>query len=551
MQLNHIAALAALGISALVCSCSDSLSEVGSSVMPSSDGISIKSAIFEVPVGTSYRDSVYVRTGYPLLGNITDPEFGQVKAGYLAQFYSSTEITLDSYDSKDSCVFDILKTTAPAELGFDWDDYHYTSWDSLIGNTIDSMTIRIYYNSYYGDSLTPMQLSVYALNPDVDFAKEPESAFYSNNDFSDYYDEKNLLGRKAYTAANRELSDSVRGLSDYMPYMEIKLKDELKDQFYRKLVEAQVARDKKNPHRGECEDVFSSIDKLRSTLLSGVCVKPTYGDGNLIKVYYTAIYFFYSSYHRYDVDGSFLRNAEDTKDSTYVSNHVKYMAVTPDVIQMSGYSFNDPNQSSRLTDPDNSYITSPMGYYSTLDLPIGKIINQMMNDPLRTPGDSTYFLNSANFYLMMDKPTGTLLAEKPAPTVLMVEESEMTSFFEEGHLPDSETSCYAAYYCDSVPKDNYHNPNEGVYYYSFGNIYSVITGLAKAHGWDKTKDTSVPEDLSVRMAVIPVDVTTNAQYGTVLQVSNYILPTAAKIRRDPKQQVIRMLYSLEGSSAKN
>lgn len=541
--------LAALCTLIALGSCSDSLSEIGKSVMPSDDGISIKTASFDVNVATGYRDSVYVRTGYPLLGNITDPDFGQVNAGYLAQFYSSTKISLNTYDSSDSLIFDILKTSAPRELGMDPDN-RYKAWDSIIGNRIDSMTIRIYYNSYYGDSLTPMQVSVYSLNPEVDFTTLPESEFYSNNDFSKYYTEENLIGQKAFTAANRELSDSVRSLSGYTPYIEIRLKDELKERFFRKLVEAEVARDEKNPHHTEYTDVFSDISELRKSLLSGVCVKPTYGDGCMIKVYYTAVYFFFSSYHRYDVDGTLLRNADDDADSTYTTSHVKYLAVTPDIIQMSGYQFNDPNKERRMQEQDTTFITSPMGYYTTLDLPVGRIISTMMEDKNRLEGDSTYFLNSANFYLQCFKPEGTLLSATPAPQVLMVEESDITSFFEEGKLPDSETSCYASYVADSVPNGNYNDPKSGVYYYSFGNIYSVITGLAKLHGWSKEKNTPIDPNLTVRMAVLPVDVTVNKTYGTVLSLSNYILPTAAKIKRNSGLQNIQMIYTIAGDATK-
>lgn len=527
-------------------SCSDDLSELGESVRPSNDGISIKTKSFNLKTYTGYRDSVYVRTGYPLVGNITDPDFGQVTASYLAQFYTSSKMGLDERDSNDSLTFGILRTSAPKELGYDWADYQYKPWDSIIGNKIDSMTVRIYYRTYYGDSLTPMQLSVYRLNPKVDFETLPESEFYSNNDFSELYDEKNIIGRKGFTSANRELSDSVRELDDYMPYVEVKLTDDLKDQFYRLCVEAAIARDNDNPHHTEFSDIFTDQKAMREKFLSGICVKPTFGDGVMVKVFYTAIYFFYSSFHRYDVDGTLLRNEADDADSTYVVNHVKYMAVTPDVIQMSGYKMVDEKLDQRMQDKDTAYITSPQGYYSIIDLPVGEIINTMEDDPLRIPGDSSYFLNASNLYLQAYKPKGTLLSYTPTPTVLMVEKDAMTSFFEEGKLPDGTTSCYAQYASDSVPNANYPTA-DGIYYYSFGNIAPVITGLATKHGWSKSGLKKIPRDLSIPMAIIPVDATTNTQ-GTVLSVSNYILPTATKLKKHEGDQTIQMIYTVEGSS---
>lgn len=540
--------LAAQSLFLATISCSDDMGALGESVRPSDDGITVKAMSFNVNTYTGYRDSIYVRTGYPLVGNITDPDFGQVTASYLAQFYTSSKMGLDERNSADSLTFGILRTSAPKELGYDWDDYHYKPWDSIVGNKLDSMTVRIYYRTYYGDSLTPMQLSVYRLNPKVDFETLPEKEFYSNNDFSDLYSENNIIGRKGFTSANRELSDSVRELSDYMPYIEIKLKDDLKDQFYRLCVEAAIARDKNNPHRSEFSDIFTDQKAMREKFLSGLCVKPTFGDGVMIKVFYTAIYFFYSSFHRYDVDGTLLRNSADDGDSSYVVDHVKYMAVTPDVIQMSGYKMVDDNMDQRMNEKDTAYITSPQGYYSIIDLPVGEIINTMEDDPLRIPGDSSYFLNASNFYLQAYKPKGTLLSNTPTPTVLMVEKASMTEFFEKGKLPDGTTSCYAQYKCDSVPNANYPT-TDGIYYYSFGNIAPVITGLAEKHGWSKNGLKKIPRDLTVPMAIIPIDATTNTT-GTVLSVANYIIPTATKLKKGQDAQTIQMIYTVEGAGNK-
>ena len=547
---GYFAALAAaMTISFATSSCNDDLSAIGQTSRPETDGITIKFNTFDVDLASVYRDSVYVRTGYPLLGSITDPQYGELQAGFLAQFYANKETGLDVWNSNDSLTFSILRTSAPADLGLDPKGI-YQSWDSIIGNRLDSMTIRIYYQSYYGDSLSPMQLSIYSLNPGIDFADQPESEFYSNNDFRDLYtpDAAHLLGSKGYTAANRELSDSIRNLKDYMPYVEVKLSDEKKNEFYRLCVEAALARDNSkpgDPYYGVYKDIFTEADALRNSWLSGVCVKPTFGDGSLVKVYYTAIYFFYSSYHRYAEDGTILRNAADDGDSTYVANHVKYVAVTPDVIQMSGIKFLDSEKDSRLASPDSAFISSPQGYYTTLDLPVGKMITSILSDESRR--DSSYFLNAANFYLKAYKPHGSLLSNTPPPTVLMVRNDSVNTFFEEGMLPSSRTSCYATYVCDSIPNANYADPTQGVYYYSFGNIAPVIMGIAESTGWDKSSGEPIDPNLTVKMAIIPVDVTTSSQ-GALLSVSNYVLPTAVRLRKGTGQQKIQMIYTLEGTN---
>lgn len=559
-------------------SCSDSLSEIGASTRPYTDGITISVDTFNVPIQTVFRDSVYIRTGYPLLGSLNDPYYGKLEASYLAQFYANEETSMNIHttsNNQDSLLFDILKTSLVQELEKQepgqWAPLSmYTSnFDSLVNNTIDSMTIRIYYESYYGDSLAPMQLSIYSLNSNVDFDALSESEFYSNNTFQQMYSKKNVLGRKSFTAANRELNESDRNASDYMDYIEVKLSDEYKDQFLRYAVHAALALDgkvaKEAPNYPKHVNIFTDQSALRSSWLSGVCVKPTFGDGVVINVYYTAIYFFYSSFHRYaDDKGTLLRNSADDGDSTYVTKHVKYIAVTPDVTQLTGLNFIDEHKGERLAEKDTAYITSPLGYYSTIDLPVGKIINRMMSDPLRN--DSSYFLKDATFYLKAYKPTYSTLAKNTAPTLLMVQLDSINTFFEEGTMPNRRTSCYASFTCDSIPKDNYLDPNAGLYYYGFGNINSVILGLAENAGWHKEKTQTTDQwveilkskgklsadqtldDFYVRMALLPVDATTSSSYGTLLSIANYIHPTAVCLQKGSNKQSIQMIYSLEGST---
>lgn len=574
--------MAAMAIGMLInfSSCKDEISEIGYTTRPENDKINIVTDTLQCGVASAYRDSIYVRTGYPLLGNITDPEYGTIKAGYLAQFYASTKLGLTYYDG-DSITFNILRTSAPKEYGFDDKNIYTSRFDSLINNDIDSLTLRIYYNTYYGDSLSPMQLSVYALNKDAKLETEPEKAFYSNYDFTKYYSTSNLMGKKAYTAANRVLSEADRKEAG-SNYIEIRLDEELKHKFLRSAIEAAIARDDAGRATyPSYEDIFSSISSMRENFLSGVSIQPTFGDGSIIKVYNTAIWFYYRSYHRYNKDGTILRNATDTADSTYVTSHQKVMAVTPDVVQMASLGLKDIKKDDRLQDPESAFITSPQGYYATLDLPVGHAIRHMMDHEGRQ--DSAYFLGGANFQLMCQKPQGALLSSTPVSHVMMVEESHMNKFFEDSKTPEAKSSAIGTYVADSISNQ--------IYYYTFGNLSTLILGLASNEaygGWNKTMDTPIEwankiqqknpftflpwinlssktnadyrndaslraevqkalDSFTVRMAIIPVDVTTNQQNGSVLSVSNYILPTAIKVKRDATKQFLQYIYTLGGA----
>ena len=563
-----------------ISSCDDDISEIGFTTRPDNDIIHVVTDTLQCGVATGYRDSIYVRTGYPLLGNITDPEYGSIKAGYLAQFYASTKLGL-TYHEGDTITFDILRTSVPQELGLDTKNVFKSRFDSLMNNDIDSLTLRIYYNTYYGDSLSPMQLSVYALNKDARLEKEPEKAFYSNYDFTKFYSKDNLLGKKAYTAANRTLSEDDRKTAG-SAYIEIRLDENFKNSFFRSAVEAAIARDKDGKASYPAyKDIFSSIESMRENFLSGVAIQPSFGDGSIIKVYNTAIWFYYRSYHRYNKDGTILRNATDTADSTYVTSHVQVMAVTPDVVQMASLGLKDIKKEDRLQDKNNAYITSPQGYYTTVDIPLGHVIRHMMDHESRK--DSAYFLGGANFYLMCEKPQGALLSSTPVEHVMMVEESHMNRFFEESKIPEAKSAAIGTYVADSV--------NTQLYYYTFGNLSTLVLGLASEKeygGWNKAMSSPIEwakniqqknpftflpwinlssktnedyrndaalraevqkalDNYTVRMAIIPVDVTSNAQTGAVLSVSNYILPTAIKVKREAKKQFLQYIYTLGGA----
>lgn len=580
---------------AAMTSCTDDMSELGLSTMPREDKITAFHGLEIVPVNGAFRDSMYIRTGYPLVGSITDPVLGEVTAGYMAQFYASKNIEMTDYGMShtgavDSAVFHILRTSV---MNKDWKyglskldpNGIYTPeafrkrgmvWDSIVNNDIDSMTVRIYYQTYYGDSLAPQQLTVYQLPDNAKLDEEPDEHFYNgewiDKAMNDYCKDEYIIGRKSFTAANRVLSDSVRHLSSYLPYIEIKLSDELKEKFLHASVEASIKRDNRfggQKAYPQYADIFSNIATLREQWMSGIAVKSTFGTGCIVKVYNTAVYFFYRSFHKYDKDGTLLRNPDDTKDSTYTLSHVQYMAVTPDVVQMShvtseigvskekliaGFKMNDDIVGASQTNEDSCHIiVSPQGFYATVDLPVGKIMRRIMDTV--SSQDSAYFLNGANFSLMCEKPEGDLFMSIPPKNLLMVQQDNMTKFFENRNLADS-TISVASYSADSVMNK--------IYYYHFGNISSLINNLVslKKNGglikgkmsvldWAKKIQAERPtefmpgktiteyndevknaiDNYTIRMALVPVDVTQNPTYGTVLSVSNYVLPSAIFVRK--------------------
>ena len=79
--------------------------------------------------------------------------------------------------------------------------------DGVTEETIDRMRLVMYVSAktgFTGDSIVPMQMSVYKLN------KQLPNPIYSDFDPSDYYNENDLLGTATYTASDMDKSTEER-----------------------------------------------------------------------------------------------------------------------------------------------------------------------------------------------------------------------------------------------------------------------------------------------------------------------------------------------------
>ena len=100
--------------------------------------------------------------------------------------------------------------------------------------------LTLAYRTYFGDSLTASRLSVYRL--DKNLAADKEAAYYTDINPEDFYpknDANFLLGRKAYTAVDRSVKDSIRNLSGYIPSVTVTLPYELGQEIYKASREAE------------------------------------------------------------------------------------------------------------------------------------------------------------------------------------------------------------------------------------------------------------------------------------------------------------------------
>ena len=201
MKKLHLPAIGALLLwAATLCaftSCDDDTATIGTSIMPDFDNVSTSQAIYTVHSKAVKVDSVLANTSDCYLGRIVDPETrAQTTCNFLAQFH-------------------VLE------------DYAFPTREEIVcddnGDPIaDSCVLRIFFDRYYGDSLTTMTLHVQEL--DTAKVMEENVSYYTNLDAADYLSTTSPI-RTDVSYAVKDLSrpDSVTDGSTYLRSVVIKL----------------------------------------------------------------------------------------------------------------------------------------------------------------------------------------------------------------------------------------------------------------------------------------------------------------------------------------
>ena len=154
---------------------------MGIDLLPPSDTLNVKTTDTCLVVAYSVKqDSVRTdKAGSLILGSIFDPIFGKTTSG----FYSHVRLADDSPDFGTNPV-------------------------------LDSLVLMMFYNGYYGDTLTRQNIKVYEISDDLVY----DSVKFSNQDIGTY---PTLLADQDFVP---NISDSVQvGTSKYAPHLRVNL----------------------------------------------------------------------------------------------------------------------------------------------------------------------------------------------------------------------------------------------------------------------------------------------------------------------------------------
>lgn len=451
MKINRaLATLTALA-TLLTTGCDDTTSTIG--IPSEGEEITSSYGTFQVYTRSQAMDSVLAGSTRSYLGSIDDPETGtRVKASFAAQFH-----TFENY------AFPKFAQMFPA-------DGQERPIDSI---RCDSVEVRLYFDSYYGAKNAPLKLEIYPLDKDNVLSEE-----------EDYYTDTNLeqfvlpgsepLATKVFTPEDYNLADAERNSVTHSDNVRILLPDSVGSQIMR----AYYA------HPEYFKDSYSFIRKV----LPGFLFKIRSGNGSMLSIEASTLNIHFTYYDK------------EKRDSTMSA--MARFAATPEVIQST--QFSNDNMESLVSEDGYTYLKTPAGILTEVQLPISEIYKEHRADSVsRAQLTFTRYNNTSTSSQVLGIPQ----------SLLMVRKQELHSFFKKRSVSDSKSSYTTSY-------------NSTYNTYTFSNICRLISlcqrekeaGMEQEGLSEEAWEQKHPNWNKV--VLVPVNIsTTTDTYGNTHQVS--------------------------------
>lgn len=470
---------------ALTAACDDNTAFIGADIMPDFDEVTTDQSIYTLTSRSVESGAVLANTNECYLGRIIDPETkSMTTCNFLAQFHVM-----------ENCRLPELKNMIHDDNG---------------RAVADSCDIRIYLNSYYGDSLTVMKLNVQEL--DTNKVMKENMSYYTDLDPERYINEQTKEKvQLAYSIKDLSRPDSLTDGSSYYRSIIVRLSPEYGKFILNKYYE--------NP------DFFRNSYQFINHVCPGFYFKTAGGIGSMANIEVSTL----NVYFRY--------HTKNTAGNDTIIEGMQRMAATEEVIQNTQVENTLPEN---MLDPENpyTYVKSPTGIFTEVTLPVHDIVaGEHYNDTINTAKVSfrRYNNTTQNPYNL-----------KAPATLLMVRKNSMQKFFEEDKLPDNRTAFLATF-------------NEANNAYTFTNIGQLITSLKNER--DKGAGVTAADDESTRNAkyaaweakeenagwnqvmLIPV----KAEYSTSSSIYGGSSQTLLRVRNDLSLSSVK----LDGGSSGN
>ncbi len=448
MNIKQFFGMALISVSLIACD--DNTDTLGNSLTNTADQFETLTDTFQVKTRSIAVDSVLSRSQFSYLGHIKDPETGaNITSHYTTQFSILPTIsTFTLFPPKDS----IASLNANGEV------------------IADSCFMNIHFYSSVGDTLNPMKLTLMEMSAPV----EDGQSYYTDFD----PEAKGLIRSDGirinmpYTIVNLNLSDSMRNFivsNANLKYIEIPLNKEYTDRDGRKYNNYGSYLMSKYY---ENDDNYKSSYSFAHNVCPGFYIKSSDGLGVMSKVYITEL----SVYYRYKNDSIFDGGCT--------------LSGTEEVLQTINMINDKSSVDKMIADESCTYLKSPAGIFTEVDIPVDSIMN----------GHETDSLSSVKIVFNRLNPTMESFINAPT-NVLMLPKDSLYSFFEDKNLPDNIHSYIAV-----------NNASYGTY--TFNNISALVSSMFKVYSSGKAS-----ADWN-KVVLIPVSVETSSNSSSSATITN-------------------------------
>ena len=457
----HIRSIAAFAVACLVIlsACDDKNNSLGWGQMPEYSKLEgaaqefglqwrTVSADMKSEDGTqsTSQNNIFVSSNDGYIGSIPNQEYGSVKCEYLTQFY--------------------------CPRGFEF-------FEKPLDNKIDSAFIHIYYSSFTGDSIAPMEISAYRLKKPLTFSK------LSVSDAKEYVSDE-LIGKNTYYAGR---GHGVLANDQKTKVISIPISRE----FGQKVYDMTLKGDK----------AFSSQEAF-DQFFPGIYIKNSAGAGSVLRVQRTALSFFFS---RRDT----VMNSRGVKDSVILVPRMQQLIHTAEVPQLALFQ-NKGLEKLLESNAEYAYIKSPAGVVSELTIPtvaIKKYLDSAPEGLKRDIASIPLILNGES------QGTGTYDLGLPDNILILPKDSVASFFSKEMTEANSPFTTFLS-----------QKSSTGSTTYNFGNITSLV----------KRQLVEAPtQDLKVWVIPVYRTVSSNTvsggSQGSTTSISNLVLPSAVKFNK--------------------
>lgn len=373
---------------ALLTSCQDDLSDIGSSLVRGEVTIVMDTLTTDLSAKSLYLESIDGRAYSKLLGRINVPEYGRLDCSFVTQMLCANKLNVP---------------------------------DSIAVNDVDSvrLSINIPRGALVGDSLAPQQLTVYRLT------KQLPADITSGFDVSGYYDPSQPWGRRSYTASVINKGDSAVKKENYVS-IPVKLPTEF-------------GRDLFNRYRAG--DTMFEWPASFNAFFPGIYVEQNFGNGCVANVTKTELYAYW---HRNERVYEKIAEGEDGAADTY--GYVDYlrrdsiclMSSQPIVLSSNNIRYT-PSAAMTAMAQSESVITSPGGYVQEFTMPIDLVLDRYLNHDKGLSVVSALTMELPATAIKNDYGIGVV------PYLLMVKKKDYLEFFADNKVPDGLNAFYAAY----------------------------------------------------------------------------------------------------------